>query len=355
MKRVPYNSRLVILAALIAVLWFGFGLGFLDAEEERVWETVRAGQRALWEARSAADPEPGEDRLRTGLIGVEWSPLTTTLGEIGAKRTSCNPMWAIRYLEWFDEIGLSDGDPIVIFSSASFPGLLLSALVAAEARGLDVLLSVSLGSSMWGANRPDLPWPAMAKILRAGGHVRTNASFYTPGGGGEVGRGFAREIMESFGSLARDEGVPLFIADDLKDAVAYKTAAMMEKNPKLLISVGGSNANMGDSERASDIPCGLIMPSSARMEEMGDGVIAEALRAGIPVLHMLNVKKLALDGGIPWDPGAFVRVRTVSRGLPAILGLAAFAAVMATHRRWSVEGMEKIVKTEEGAPRERRA
>lgn len=336
-----YNSRLVLIAVLLAALWFGFGLGFLDSEGERAWETVRAGQRALWAARSALDPEPGEDRLRTGLIGVEWSPLTTTLGEIGAKRTSCNPIWAVRYLEWFDELGLVEGDPIAIYSSASFPGLLFSALVAAEARGLDVLLAVSLGSSMWGANRPEFPWPAMAKILRHGGYVRTDTEFYTPGGGGEVGRGFSREVMESFEALASDEGVPLVVAENLRDAVAYKTAAMMKKNPKLLISVGGSNANMGDSEIASDIPCGLIMPESANMDDMGDGVIAEALRGGIPVLHMLNVKKLALDGGIPWDPAAFVKARTASRKLPAFLGLAAFALVMATHRRWRLEGLGK--------------
>lgn len=340
MKRLPYNSRLVLLAIFLAALWFGAGFGFLDAGEERVWETVRNAQRALWSTRAEIDHESGEDKLRTGLIGVEWSPLTTTLGEIRAKRTSCNPLWAVWYMDRFDELGLVEGDPVVIYSSASFPGLLLSALVAAEAKGLDILFSVSLGSSMWGANKADFSWPVMAKILRTGGFIRTNPAFYTPGGGGEVGRGLSDEIMRLFASLAEDENVPLVVAANLREAVAYKTERMMEKNSKLFISIGGSNANMGDSEIASDIlslPPGLIAPGSINESSVGDGVIAEALRAGIPVLHMLNIKKLALDAGIPWDPDSFRKLRMNSRPLPALLALAVFALVMVTHKRWRID------------------
>ena len=344
MRRLPDNARLVALAAALAVAWFACGFGFLSREEERVWETVRRGQERLWETQEkqgiALSPE--EDRLRTGLIGEEWSPLTTTLGEIRAKRTSCHPLWAVQYLDWFDELGLEPGDPIVVYSSSSFPALLLSALVAAESRELDVLLSVSLGSSMWGANRSDFPWPRMAQTLRSGGFVCTNPAFYTPGGGGEAGGGLSHETMQLLLELAREEGVPLLVARDLGEAVADKTARMLEHRPRLLISVGGSNANMGDSEIAADIPPGLILPGRVDTRRLGDGVIAEAIAAGIPVLHMLNMKQLAYECGIPWDPASFGKLRRGTRPLPALLGLALFALVLCTHRRWRIEPMEGI-------------
>ena len=339
MKRLPGNTGLITLAAALAALWFACGFGFLSREEERAWETVRRGQGLLWNAQAALgiDLSSEEDRLRTGLIGEEWSPLTTTLGEIRAKRTSCHPLWAVQYLDWFEELGLVEGDPIVIYSSSSFPALLFSALVAAELRGLDIYLSVSLGSSMWGANRPEFPWPEMEKTLRNGGFIRTNPAFYTPGGGRENGSGLSAETMLLFRELADREGVPLYIAENLKEAVAYKTARLLEKKPKLLISIGGSNANMGDSEIAADIPPGLILPGKARGGTLGDGVIADALQAGIPVLHMLNVKQLAYECGIPWDPASFGKVRASGRVLPALLGLALFACAMIRHRRWYME------------------
>lgn len=341
MKHLPYNFRLVVLALFLAALWFVSGMGFLSKDEERVWQTVRSGQDALWNRQRELGIKLSaeEDRLRTGLIGTEWSPLTTTLGEIGAKRTSCNPLWAVRYLDWFDELGIENGDPIVIYSSSSFPALLFSALAAAESRGLDVLLSVSLGSSMWGANRPEFPWPRMASLLREGGFIRTGTAFYTPGGDDENGRSFSAEALALMRELSDKEGVQLFEASDLKETISLKTAKMLEHRPKLLINIGGGNANMGSSELALEIPEGLALPGSGstKRASLGDGVVAEALKSGIPVLHMLNMKKLSLDSGIPWDPGSFTPLRTRFRPSAALLGLAVFMAVMLTHKRWRME------------------
>lgn len=337
--RFPYNARLALLAAVLCLLWFGGGFRLLNREETRAWDTVRNGQRTLWAAQSAAGVPlaPEEDKLRTGFIGAEWSALTTTLGEIGAKRTSCNPLWAARYLAWFDELGLREGDRIVVYSSSSFPAFLFSALAAAETRGLEVMLAVSLGSSTWGANRVEFPWPAMARVLRESGYMRTPTVFYTPGGTGETGRDFPEETMTLLRGLAASEGVPLWIPADLRDAVRGKTERMLAFKPKLFVSIGGSNANMGDSELGVEIPNGLLLPGKADPSRLGDGVIAEALREGIPVLHMLNVRKLALDGGIPWDAGVFVKAWTGAGPLVAALGLAIFFAVLLTYRRWRWE------------------
>jgi poly-gamma-glutamate system protein len=330
----PYNYRLVLLAIFLALLWLAGGV--LTAEQRRAWDVVRNAQRALWaeQAETRVPLSPENDSLRTGLIGEEWTPLTTTLGDLGAKRTSCNPLWAVQYLRWFDDLGLEKGDRIVLYTSSSFPAFALSALAAAEERGLEVLLSVSLGSSMWGANRVDFPWPKMARVLREGEFVKTRAAFYTPGGAGDGGRDFSEETMNLLKRLADDENVPFVVPKDLNEAVRFKTERLLGWRPKLFVNVGGGQASLGNS--ATIIPSGLLLPEDARSGalEASGGVIAEALRAGIPVLHMLGVRKLAEETGIPWDVESFVKIKPGPRPIWAAAGLFLFFTVLSTHKRW---------------------
>lgn len=338
MRRLPYNARLVLLASFLFLLWFACGFR-IQPEESRLWNTVRNGQNALWDKQAQAGIalSDADDKLRTGLIGAEWSPLTTTLGSLEAKRTSCNPLWAAQFLDWFDKLGLKPGDRIVIYSSSSFPGLLFSAIAAAESRRLDILLAVSLGSSTWGANRPEFPWPRMSETLLAGGYIKTRAAFYTPGGAAESGRDLSPESMLMFREISDAEGIPLVIPGTIENAVSFKVQKMIEFEPKLFISIGGSHANLGDSADAAEIPNGLLLPAGPVSFPTGDGVIAAALSSGIPTLNILNIKKLALESGIPWDPDAFIKMRYRLNPWFALPGLLVFAAVLATHKRWEWE------------------
>ena len=62
-----------------------------------------------------------EDSRHTGLIGPEWSEITTTLGDPEAKRTTINPNFAALIAHLLQEAGVKKGDTIAIGSSASFP------------------------------------------------------------------------------------------------------------------------------------------------------------------------------------------------------------------------------------------
>lgn len=338
MKRFPYNTRLVLLALFLFLLWLVSGFRMLP-EEERVWHTVRNGQKALWDKQiqMGLPLSVEEDRLRTGLIGVEWSHLTTTLGSLEAKRTSCNPLWAAQFLNWFDRLGLKPGDRVVIYSSSSFPGLLFSAIAAAESRELEILLAVSLGSSTWGANRPEFTWIQMSGALLEGGYIKTRPAFYTAGGAAESGLDLPPEILRRLREMSDEDGTRLIIPGTIKNAVSYKSQEMLAFEPKLFISIGGSHANLGDSAEASDIPNGLLLPEAAVSYPIGDGVIASALSSGVPVLNLLNIKKLAIESGIQWDPGIFVKMRFGFNLYLTLLGLLAFSFVLYTHKRWDWE------------------
>ena len=302
--------------------------------ERQAWETVRAAQEhvADWRREQGTAASREDDPFDCGLIGVEWSPLTTTLGSIEAKQASCNPAWAVRFMRWYRDMGLNEGDTVAIFSSASFPAMLLNALVAAETLGLEVELLVSLGASTWGANHPGAPWPAISAELRRGGYLRNKADFYTLGGSAENGGGMAEEGVSLLEQAAGETGVSMLRAAGVEEMIESKSAIVEQSGARLLVSIGGSQANLGTDPDVLRLEPGVHRPGDD--VPAGNGVIASALETGVPVLHVLNVRELAAREGIAFD-GAPQRLAPVDvNPWWAAFGLAVFFGVLLTHRRW---------------------
>ena len=57
------------------------------------------------------------DLNQTGLIGPEWTPLTTTPGLEDAKRTSLNPNFAALLVRYFYDAVLKAGDTVALSRS----------------------------------------------------------------------------------------------------------------------------------------------------------------------------------------------------------------------------------------------
>ncbi|HDQ92584.1 MAG TPA: hypothetical protein ENN89_00505, partial [Synergistetes bacterium] len=74
--------------------------------------TVISAQRTIRQARkSLGTMAPlNIDPSESGLIGVEWSPITTTLGSLGSKQLSVDPAWATVFRRWYLDAGLSSGE-----------------------------------------------------------------------------------------------------------------------------------------------------------------------------------------------------------------------------------------------------
>ncbi|MCF7935080.1 MAG: poly-gamma-glutamate system protein [Synergistales bacterium] len=333
-KKARSTGWLLLLGILLPLLWYGGSIGFLDNEEQRLWERVRRAERFLhqWRREQGCGASEEADPWKLGLIGYEWSPLTTTLGSLPAKRTACHPSWAVSSLEWFDRLQLAEGDRIAILSSSSFPGLLLNLLAAAESRNLEILLILSLGASTWGANVPECPWPTLAETLRRQGLLHTKAQWLTPGGGGEHGGGVPPEGMALMRETARLTDIPLIVGDDLQSVIRWKMERLATFRPDLVVSIGGSHANMGSDEAVLQLPGGLLRPEM--QDNAGNGVIGKALGEGVPVLHLLNLEGLARKRGIPCNapPAPFhIDRRSMMLFLP---GIALFFTILLRHRRW---------------------
>lgn len=331
------KSRVIIAlaAAFMFVCWFAGG-GSLSPQEKRIYGSVVRAQEILWRWKTSEGIAPDEktDLRRSGLIGVEWSFLSTTLGSLEAKRTACDPRWAVETSRWLDELGAERGDKIVLLSSSSFPGMILNVLAALETRGAEVVMILSLGSSAWGANDPRAPWPVMAAKLREVGLIHTKPRYMTLGGGGENGGGLDEEAVEFMTNLAKSENIPLVVKNSLEEMIAWKTSLIEEIKPKAVINIGGGHSSLGDGDGAVNFAPG---PHLRPDKNAGNGVMARALESGFPVIHILNMKELCSKTKIPFDaePSQMMRGR---RSLAAsAFGLLMFAAALVLSERWRMK------------------
>jgi len=326
-----------LLLALVLVVITATGEPPLKGPELSIWEKVKSAQNTLYTKRSELGFVPNDetDPWKTGLIGVEWSSITTTLGDLRAKRTSTDPRWAIVFYRWFQELGLKENDPVAILTSGSFPGFAISAIIAAEELNLDIMIAPSLGASSWGANVPVFPITKILRMLRTHGYMRSRPHFVTLGGRSELGLDLPPEGLEALEMAVSEEGLPLLTAESFEKLLELKWGKIVEFNPKVIVQIGGSQANMGTDPAVLTLKPGLIKPRPRI--SAGNGIIAKALEAGIPVIHVLNVRTLCKATGIPFDGEPNKKPpRQISKPM-AVLGLILWSFYLLSFKRWSFE------------------
>jgi len=241
----------------------------------------------------------------TGLIGEERSPITTSAGRLEAKRTTTNPAFAGLIVSLLREAGVRRGDVVAVGASSSFPALVVATLAAAAAMRVEPLVISSLGASEWGGNIPAFSWLDMEECLREKGLIDVRPIARAVGGEEDVGRDMSPEGRALLTERIRTGGVPFLEEPDLERNVARRMAFYRDhagaRPIKAFINIGGSWANMGTDAEVLKVEPGLagrvfIPPPSRR------GVIQAMAAAGIPVIHLLNVKGLCERYGLPWDP-----------------------------------------------------
>ena len=245
------------------------------------------------------------DINETGLIGVEHSVITTSIGNLGSKRTSTNPNFAGLIVRLLRECDVQEGDCVAVGASGSFPALIVASLAALETLGLDALWISSLGASQWGANDPQFHWLHMWQCLEKKGLFSQPPLVLTLGGERDLG-----EDMEARGQqiLWEDIGKSGFLSLH-EPHLARNVALRMEiyekaangRPIKAFINAGGSWSNMGTDSMVLHVRPGLnridrLPPPERR------GVIYEMAARGVPVIHLLYMRGLVQRYGLAWDP-----------------------------------------------------
>jgi poly-gamma-glutamate system protein len=303
---------LAVAAAVSIALWLALEQALQRpihpqfAEMLMAARSMQGASRVLWMEKDARGLTSAQaDPNRTGMIGQEYTTITTTIGELPAKRTATNPDFAAALVRQIASLKLARGTPVVIVVSGSFVGGDIAAITATETLGLHPIVIASLSASMWGANEPELTLIYMLSTLRERNVIRTRATAAVLGGGGAIGGSLDADGVAAFRRSAARDGVPIIevrpVATLIDTLLARINAAAGDSRPGAVINVGGALIGLGSCRESYEWPPGLTW----RAPTCTDGTPGLAMRLaadGLPVLHIINMRRLALEWGLPFDP-----------------------------------------------------
>jgi poly-gamma-glutamate system protein len=249
------------------------------------------------------------DSAHSGLIGIEYSPITTTLGSLRSKQISANPDFAALIVRWLWSEGIDEGDTVAVALSGSFPALNLAVQAAVEVLDLHAVITLSLGASSWGANQPEMTWLDMVAVLKKAGKITHDIDMVTLGGSGDHGGGIPEEGVEILRQKIEDSGIDFPDPQFLEQAVGIRLVRYGNLSKyKCFINVGGGHAILGNGPGGRELPTGMLtrFPKDGPFESGEvDGVIFYFLRHRVPVIHMLEIHRIAKEWGISTVPKRF--------------------------------------------------
>lgn len=313
--RNQYRKRKIIIyiagvvSLIVYLLWFFFVPHRL-VFSEKMKKAARVMQQALlitgeYCGQSAIEINPALDPNRTGLIGPAYSAITTTKGNLEAKRTTANPDMAGLILCLLEKAGVKKGDTIAIGSSASFPALMIASLSAAKALGVKPVLIFSLGASSYGATNPEFNLLDIFMLLQQKGIFSLEPVAVSLGGAGDMGEEFKPGMKGQLIAQIRKSGIPFIHEADFRKNVLTRMAIYRKNAPKgkisAFINTGGGEANLGLSNFVLRVKPGLnrglpLPPEKKR------GVLFEMADRGVPIIHLLFIKGLVQKYHLPFDP-----------------------------------------------------
>jgi poly-gamma-glutamate system protein len=180
---------------------------------------------------------------------------------------------------------------------------------------LRVIAALSLGASNWGANIPDLTILDMYRRLAP--YLSVEAAVVSLGGVEDTGKDLGLGLIEG----GREEmirkiyggGLPYILETDFTASVEkrlefYADHAGPEGRAGIaaFVNIGGADVNIGLGVWSLQLRPGINTPGkpgiAAGLGPAEGGCMASFLNAGIPVIHILNIKNLALSYGLAFDP-----------------------------------------------------
>jgi len=289
--------RFVVMASTAMALLAIVEIAFRDRGEYPNAEKMRRASAQAAEWFQMIDQMKREKNVRSsagnaGMLGEEYSCITTTLGSLDAKVTSANPLFAAMFARVLLECGIDSSSSVGVTISGSFPAAGISALAAIQTIGARAVVVSSLGASTYGANQPEATWIDMERWLCDRGGLQSHSSFVTLGGEGDSGGGIPEEGIAQLLRAADRCGAELFIPRTLEESIEHRYELFVKEKIAMLINIGGNQSVLGGCRHASSISNGLHR-SMVSCDDSDRGLLLRIAEAGIPVFHFLNVKQLA--------------------------------------------------------------
>lgn len=245
-----------------------------------------------------------DDWHQTGLIGLPFTGITTTLGPLEAKRTTSSHDMAALVVLMLDQAGVKSGDRVGAVFSGSFPGLNLAVLCATEAMGVELAYITSIGSSTYGANQPELPFPSMAISLVDHGILSQYPVATSLGGASDCGLDMDPELLAQMTNLLSSLPFPFLYEPDFAQNIQLREELLGKID--CFLGVGGNVTSSGQGWNQVDY--GVVMPYAGYPILETSGMLARYNARGLSVIHLLNVKDLVATYGLPYDPDTLPEV-----------------------------------------------
>lgn len=301
--------------ALFCIVLFIVEVGSIRKKKSRLYEekigaakTCEETFEIIKKARKSQNIPIDEinDPNQTGLIGYQYSSITSGRSDLQSKLTSTNPNFAALFVELLYQAGVKKGNTIAIGWNGSYPALNIALLSAVKALNLKPIIITSLTSSTWGANDPRFTWLDMEKCLK---HIwlpiEAGSIAASLGGEDDNGQGLSPEGRAQLDSAISRNGVSKIEAINLNDQIEkriniYLPEADRGSSFKLaaFINIGNSVANVGDIRATTST--GILSQRNNKVIE--PSVIAQMLAKRVPVINILDVNRLAERYFLPIAP-----------------------------------------------------
>lgn len=306
------------------------------ARTRRAFEAIHAERERLGFPVDLADDPNG-----TGMVGPMYTEITTTLGALDAKRSTTNPNVAAMLVDMLLSVGLEAGDRVAVNLSGSFPCLNIAMLCALDTLGLEGVVLYSVGASTYGATIPSFTYGDMEHFLYVEGLVGTRSAGFSLGGQDDLGLEMPEDLRADIAERLSGYGYAYLSYHDIEENIEARIDLYGAGQPvRCFVNIGGNLLSFGESSAMTTTPGGILTTLPAG--ESGNGLIQHYLREGVPVLHLLNMKGLLPEYGLPIDPvplpqdgsgGVYYEEAYNKPLLFALLGIAAIGIIWAGRKR----------------------
>ena len=245
------------------------------------------------------------DPNETGLVGSQFSLITTDEGDLDAKLTTLDPNFAAAMVELLTRASLTSGDTIALMLTGSMPGANMAMLIACKAMDIYPFIISSIGASQWGANDPEMTWLDMERILFEQGYISSRSIAASIGGRNDRGRLLSPKGRELIRYNIENNKLPLISGTGLEDNVNKRMEYFGAHNYKAVVNIGGGVASLGTSFNLRLIKPGIVYRKDIEKISRGDGIegaVVKFSKQNIPLIHILNIQKLTDELGMKYAP-----------------------------------------------------
>lgn len=249
--------------------------------------------------------DPEADPAQTGLIGRAISSITSFEGFLPAKQTSANPNFAAVIVQLLKEARVRQGDIVAVGLSGSFPAINIAVYAALETLKLKPMVISSAASSQWGANQKNFSWLDQENHLFKNKIFSFRSVMASLGGIEDKAWGMTKQGKKTLKKIIERNKLPLLEVENYQQSVEKRMILYKEQAGgfpiRAYINVGGGTSSVGKRIAKHSFKPGLVLTVPPGAQAI-DSVMAQFRLINVPVIHLVNIRKLAESYGLPLQP-----------------------------------------------------